>query len=64
MNINETQIANAVTLSLFMVNLAHLLLKRLRQTDTKAGVLDLKSFFRRRRYAFELFAPFDSEMCL
>ena len=53
MNIKETQIANAVSLSLFMVNLSHVLLKQLRQTDAKAGVLDLKSFFRGRRYAIE-----------
>ena len=53
MNVKETQIANAVSLSLFMVNLSHVLLKQLRQTDTKAGVLDLKSFFRGRRYATE-----------
>ena len=53
MNVKETQIANAVSLSLFMVNLSHVLLKRLRQTDAKAGVLDLKSFFRGRRYAIE-----------
>ena len=53
MNIKETQIANAVCLSLFMVNLSHVLLKQLRHTDAKAGVLDLKSFFRGRRYAIE-----------
>ena len=53
MNIKETQIANAVCLSLFMVNLSHVLLKQMRQTDAKAGVLDLKSFFRGRRYAIE-----------
>ena len=53
MNVKETQIANAVSLSLFMVNLSHVLLKQLRQTNAKAGVLDLKSFFRGRRYAIE-----------
>ena len=53
MNVKETQIANAVSLSLFMVNLSHVLLKQLRQTNAKAGVLDLRSFFRGRRYAIE-----------
>ncbi len=53
MNIKQTQIANAVCLSLFMVNLSHVLLKQLRHTDANAGVLDLKSFFRGRRYAIE-----------
>ena len=53
MNIKETQIANAAALSLFMVNVSHLLLTQLRQTDVYAGVLDLKSFFRGRRYAIE-----------
>ena len=53
MNIKETQIANAAALSLFMVNLSYVLLRQLRQTDAQAGVLDLKSFFRGRRYAVE-----------
>ena len=53
MHVKETQIANAVSLSLFMVNLSQVLLKQLRHTNQKAGVLDLKSFFRGRRYAIE-----------
>jgi putative transposase len=53
MNVKGTQIANAVSLSLFMVNLSHVLLKQLRHTNAQAGVLDLKSFFRGRRYAIE-----------
>ena len=53
MNIKETPIANAVCLSFFMVNLSHVLLQQLRQTDADAGVHDLKGFFRGRRYAIE-----------
>ena len=53
MNIKETPITNAVCLSFFMVNLSHVLLQQLRQTDADAGVLDLKGFFRGRRYAIE-----------
>jgi hypothetical protein len=53
MNVKETPVANAVCLSLFMVNLSHYLLRQMRQADTDVGVLDLKSFFRGRRYATE-----------
>ena len=53
MNIKETPITNAVCLSFFMVNLSHVLLQQLRQKDADAGVLDLKGFFRGRRYAIE-----------
>ncbi len=53
MNIKETPIANAVSLSLFMVNLSYYLLQQMRQIDTDVGILDLKSFFRGRRYAIE-----------
>lgn len=53
MNIKETPVTNAVCLSFFMVNLSHVLLQQLRQTDADAGVLDLKGFFRGRRYVIE-----------
>lgn len=53
MNTKGTPVANAVCLSLFMVNLSHLLLRQLPQIDAAVGVLDLKSFFRGRRYAVE-----------
>ena len=53
MNIKETPLTNAVCLSFFMVNLSHVLLQQLRETDADAGVLDLKGFFRGRRYAME-----------
>jgi putative transposase len=53
MNVKQIPVANAVCLSLFMVNLSHYLLQQMRQTDTDAGILDLKSFFCGRRYATE-----------
>lgn len=54
MNVNETAVTNAANLSLFMVNLSQLLLCDFRQTDPDFGVLDLKTYYRGRRYATEL----------
>ncbi len=51
MNIGETQVNNAANLAFFMVNLSRRLLDDFRQSRPKAGVLDLKAFFRGRRYA-------------
>jgi hypothetical protein len=51
MNIGETQVNNAANLAFFMVNLSRQLLDDFRQSRPKAGVLDLKAFFRGRRYA-------------
>jgi len=53
MNTHQTPVTNAVNLAFFMVNLSHLLLRQLRQEDPEAGILDLKTFFRGRRYAIE-----------
>ncbi|GIV80147.1 MAG: hypothetical protein KatS3mg050_4541 [Litorilinea sp.] len=53
MNIQAAPVINAVNLSFFMVNVSHVLLQQLRQTDTDVGILDLKSFYRGRRYAIE-----------
>ena len=53
MNVKARPIANAVGLSLFMVNLSHYLLQQMRQTDTDVGILDLKSFFRAADTAIE-----------
>jgi putative transposase len=50
MHVRETPIANAVNLSLFMVNLSACLLRQMRQQEPNAGILDLKAFFRGRRY--------------
>jgi len=51
MNIGETQVNNAANLAFFMVNLSQRLLDDFRQSRPDAGVLDLKAFFRGRRYA-------------
>jgi putative transposase len=53
MQVRETPIANAVNLSLFMVNLSACLLRQMRQQEPNTGILDLKAFFRGRRYALE-----------
>lgn len=53
MNTKETAVANAANLSLFMVNLAHLLLRDFRQKDSTVNVLDLKAYYRGRRYVVE-----------
>lgn len=53
MNVKQTPLTNAVNLSLFMVNLSHCLLRQMRQDDPDASLLDLKAFFRGRRYALD-----------
>lgn len=53
MNIKETPVLNAANLSLFMVNVAHLLLRDFRQKDSTVNVLDLKAHFRGRKYVAE-----------
>lgn len=50
MNIKETQLTNSINLSLFMVNLSQVLLRKFRQTSPKSGVLDLKAYFRAAKY--------------
>jgi putative transposase len=54
MNVNQTAMTNAANLSLLMVNVSQMLMYDFRQTDPDFGVLDLKSYFRERRYATEL----------
>lgn len=53
MNVKETTVTNAANLSLFMVNLTHLLLRGFRQDTPHFGVLDLKAHFRGRKYVLE-----------
>lgn len=53
MNVTEIAVTNAANLSLFMVNLSHLLLRQFRQLNPRAGVLDLKAHFHGRRYVSE-----------
>lgn len=50
MNITGTAVTTAATLSLFMVNLAAVLLRDLRQTDPASSVLDLKASCRGYTY--------------
>jgi putative transposase len=53
MNVTQTTVTNAANLSLFMVNLAALLLRGFRQLNPQFGVLDLKAHFRGRKYVSE-----------
>jgi hypothetical protein len=53
MTVKETAVTNAANLSLFMVNLSHLLLRDFRQEIPRFGVLDLKAYFRGRKYVAE-----------
>lgn len=53
MNIKQTSVTNAINLSLFLVNLSYHLLRQMRREDPHVGILDLKAFFRGRRYAIE-----------
>jgi hypothetical protein len=50
MNVKEIPVTNAANLALFMVNVAQRLLADFRQQHPQAGVLDLKAFFRGRKY--------------
>jgi putative transposase len=54
MNIEKTAVTNAANLSLFMVNVAQLLMPEFRQTDPDCSVLDLKAYYRGGKYATEL----------
>ncbi|MCP4696091.1 MAG: transposase [Gammaproteobacteria bacterium] len=53
MKITQTTVTNAANLSLFMVNLAALLLRDFRRLNPLFGVLDLKAHFRGRKYVSE-----------
>jgi IS4 transposase len=50
MNIKEVPLTNALNLSLFMVNLAQVLLRDFRETNPASGILDLKAYFRAAKY--------------
>ncbi len=54
MNVSQTAVTNAAQLSLFMVNVSHLLMSKFRQSDPDFSVLDLKAYFRGCKYATEL----------
>jgi putative transposase len=53
MNVTQTAVGNAANLALFMVNVAAVLLRDLRQHRPHAGVLDLKAQFRGYKYLSE-----------
>ena len=54
MNVNEVPLTNAISLSLFMVNLSQVLLRDFRHTHPDSGILDLKAFFRAAKYFEEI----------
>jgi len=51
MNVTPIPVTHAANLALFMVTVSHRLLRDFRQSHPDAGALDLKAFFRGRRYA-------------
>ncbi len=51
MNVQATAVTNATNLSWFLVSVWHCLLEQMRRRHHKAGVLDLKAFWRGRYYA-------------
>ena len=53
MNVQETAVTNAANLSLFMVNVAQVLMRHFRQQYADFNVLDLKAFFRGHKYVAE-----------
>jgi hypothetical protein len=53
MNVKETAVTNAASLSLFMVNVSRLLLQAFHQDTPDFGILDLKAHFRGRKYVTE-----------
>jgi len=53
MNVKPTPVTNAANLALFMVNVAQRLLLDLRVQQPHASVLDLKAWFRGRKYVTE-----------
>jgi len=53
MNTQDTAVTNAANLSLFMVNVAQVLMRHFRQQYTDFNVLDLKAFFRGHKYVAE-----------
>jgi hypothetical protein len=51
--VSEGAIKNSVALAFFMDNLSLYLLRSLREQFPEAGILDLKCYYRGRRYALE-----------
>jgi hypothetical protein len=55
MNVQPTAVNNAANVSLFMVTVAHLLIKPFRTDHPQFGILDLKASFRGYKYVSETF---------
>jgi hypothetical protein len=53
MNVTETAVTNAASLSLFMVDVAECLRRRLRPDDAEFSILDLKAHYRGVKYVTE-----------
>jgi putative transposase len=53
MHVQETAVSNAANFSLFMVNVAHVLVGHFRNGNPQFGVLDLKAYFRGHKYVAE-----------
>ena len=53
MNVKQTGVTNAANLSLFMVNVTHVLLREWQPVGTELSVLDLKAHYRGRKYVTE-----------
>jgi putative transposase len=53
-NVNQTAVTNAAHLSLFMVNVSHLLRRDFRQSYPEFSVLNLKANFRGDKYASDM----------
>ncbi len=54
MHVQPTAVHNAANFSLFMVNVAHVLLRPFRRANPQFGVLDLKAYFRGHKYVAEI----------
>jgi len=54
MNVTETAVTNAASLSLFMVNVAYCLRQHLRPGEGEFSVLDLKAYYRGYKYVTEM----------
>ena len=54
MNLSQTAVTNAVNLAFFMVNLSHHLLSDFRQDNQRAGIIDLKAYYRGFQYVREM----------
>jgi len=50
MNVKQVPLTNALNLSLFMVNLSHVLLREFRLSNPNSGIIDLKAYFRAAKY--------------